>query len=502
MCGSKYFAGIILIGSLCFLGNLSSASDFGNQLTFDGGFKYYPTDWSPDGRWIAYNQSGEIWIIPSEGGTPINVTADIPEGCTFPRFSFDSKEICFDDFLPGGRVLAKINLETKEYSIICPGIHVAWSHNGRYLAYREIGTSDLYVLDTRDNTRWFLADASIDQELYGANANTTSCFTPDDLYVITTMYDGTKQSLFKIPIKGGEREQLTFSEGYHWYPDCSSDGQWILYTNYSSTADPFSVYYGLEVYNTITNQSFTVFPQLIYWHKDGSFSPDGLKISYNVTIDGFADVYIADFPFTGNEQLIQALEGIRTLISNLDLNKGITNSLIVKLSNAISNIEKRNLKTAMNQLEAFINQVEALRGKKSSAEQADEFIETIRKVIGVLSKQATAAKPNILASRGAKKEILSAGLYFLEQNSPNPFNPSTTISFAVPSVNNEPVLLNIYDIRGSLVRRLVNESKSSGVHSVVWDGKDDSGRKVSAGIYFCHMQAGQFSKTNKMILMK
>ena len=77
---SKYFAGILLIGLLCFLGNLSSASDFGTQLTYERGSKFF-SDWSPDGKWIAYGRSGDIWYVPSTGGVPVKVVVLTISSC-------------------------------------------------------------------------------------------------------------------------------------------------------------------------------------------------------------------------------------------------------------------------------------------------------------------------------------------------------------------------------------------------------------------------------------
>ncbi|NOZ61986.1 MAG: T9SS type A sorting domain-containing protein [Calditrichaeota bacterium] len=94
--------------------------------------------------------------------------------------------------------------------------------------------------------------------------------------------------------------------------------------------------------------------------------------------------------------------------------------------------------------------------------------------------------------------------YNLSQNYPNPFNPETQINYALP----EPatVTLNIYDINGHLARTLVSGQKSAGLHTVTWDGRDNSGVKVVSGIYFYHFKAAgakqSFSQTNKMILMK
>lgn len=88
----------------------------------------------------------------------------------------------------------------------------------------------------------------------------------------------------------------------------------------------------------------------------------------------------------------------------------------------------------------------------------------------------------------------------LQGNYPNPFNPETTISFSLKEAG--PVTLDIYNIRGQLVRRLVDEDLSSGRHSVVFDGRDANGEPVSSGMYFCQMRAGGYGATHKMILMK
>jgi hypothetical protein len=88
----------------------------------------------------------------------------------------------------------------------------------------------------------------------------------------------------------------------------------------------------------------------------------------------------------------------------------------------------------------------------------------------------------------------------LSGNYPNPFNPETTIRFSVAKA--EPVTIEIYNVKGQLVRTLVNEVKAAGEHSVVWNGKDNRGSSASSGVYFYKMRAGKFSSSKKMILMK
>ena len=90
--------------------------------------------------------------------------------------------------------------------------------------------------------------------------------------------------------------------------------------------------------------------------------------------------------------------------------------------------------------------------------------------------------------------------YYLYQNFPNPFNPSTTISFELPV--REMVELNIYNSLGQEVSSLINREFNAGTHQVKWNGLDDSGREAPAGVYFYKIQAGNFQVTNKMLLLK
>ena len=88
----------------------------------------------------------------------------------------------------------------------------------------------------------------------------------------------------------------------------------------------------------------------------------------------------------------------------------------------------------------------------------------------------------------------------LKGNYPNPFNPETTISFGMNQAGN--VELVIYNILGQKVKTLLNENRSAGNHTVVWNGKDSNNRSVSSGVYFYRMTTEGYSKTSKMILMK
>jgi hypothetical protein len=93
----------------------------------------------------------------------------------------------------------------------------------------------------------------------------------------------------------------------------------------------------------------------------------------------------------------------------------------------------------------------------------------------------------------------------LKQNFPNPFNPSTTITFDLPgTVGNQSVSLTVYDIRGREVRTLVDRDPSAGTKTVVWDGRDNSGRSVGSGVYIYRIRTGDTEMTvsRKMVVVR
>jgi len=87
----------------------------------------------------------------------------------------------------------------------------------------------------------------------------------------------------------------------------------------------------------------------------------------------------------------------------------------------------------------------------------------------------------------------------LSENCPDPFYYSTLIPFQLPKKCE--ISLIIYDKAGQKVRTLKQDKMEPGYHKTVWDGRDDFGRKVACGIYFCHFKAGNFKEIRKMVLI-
>jgi len=135
--------------------------------------------------------------------------------------------------------------------------------------------------------------------------------------------------------------------------------------------------------------------------------------------------------------------------------------------------------------------------------------------------------PTGAAEAEEKQEVSN---FALIQNYPNPFNTTTIIPFTVTrsqvngsqfivnspipttqqSVNSSKLMVHsplrttlvIYNILGEKIRTLVDEEKLPGEYRVMWDGKNDSGKEVASGVYFCRLKAGDFSETRKIVLIK
>ncbi|UCH83002.1 MAG: T9SS type A sorting domain-containing protein, partial [Candidatus Latescibacterota bacterium] len=89
---------------------------------------------------------------------------------------------------------------------------------------------------------------------------------------------------------------------------------------------------------------------------------------------------------------------------------------------------------------------------------------------------------------------------YLKQNSPNPFGSATRIPYGLAVA--DVATIRVYDVAGRLVRTLIDDARPAGRHSVVWDGKNDRGRRVPGGVYFCRVQIGSFMQTRKMVVIR
>jgi flagellar hook assembly protein FlgD len=87
----------------------------------------------------------------------------------------------------------------------------------------------------------------------------------------------------------------------------------------------------------------------------------------------------------------------------------------------------------------------------------------------------------------------------LAQNYPNPFNPETVIEYQLPRA--AEVEITIFNLRGQKVAALVQGQQPAGSHKIIWDGQDESGRRVASGVYLYQLQAGKLVAMKKMLIL-
>ena len=120
-------------------------------------------------------------------------------------------------------------------------------------------------------------------------------------------------------------------------------------------------------------------------------------------------------------------------------------------------------------------------------------------VIGQNQPLLYAISTQLLSSTGVA-QISSdpkVGGYVLYDNYPNPFNPSTTIRFALPQ--GERVSMKVFDVMGREVATLLDEYRDAGTSSVQFDAAE---YRLASGVYVCRIMAGNFMQSNKFVLMK
>ncbi len=86
------------------------------------------------------------------------------------------------------------------------------------------------------------------------------------------------------------------------------------------------------------------------------------------------------------------------------------------------------------------------------------------------------------------------------QNRPNPFNPETEIMYYLPEETH--VVLEVFDVSGRCISRLIDAYQAKGLHRVAWRGTDGSGNQVASGVYFYRLRAGREVRAMKMVLLK
>ena len=398
-----------------------------------------------------------------------------------------------------------------------------------------------------------------------AQNNNSKIFSTSDVivYDLQNVNANPPHKIYSINIDGTENELLIPANNDLNHFNFSSDGNYLATTGYISGMDgsTWSIYiynFSTATLQRVTNTSnvwdgdpayspngslitFTrTFPasgrnEIWILNSDGTnlhylgvlgfqpkFSPDGTKLAYASITSGNWEIYICNADGTGAQKLTNNTSNEFAPVWSPDGSK------LVFHSDRDGNSEIYVMKSDGTQMQRLTNDPAydaqakwspdgsqiAFHSDRLGSGRYQIFVmnsdgSNVRQVTNVVYPDQAINptwKPKPITSINDKSGYNVPTDFKLFQNYPNPFNPSTTIQFALNKTS--LVKLKVYDLLGRQIKNILNEERTAGIHSVVWDGKDNFNRQISGGVYLCKLdatdidKANNFSQTMKMILLK
>ncbi len=299
----------------------------------------------------------------------------------------------------------------------------------------------------------------------------------------------------------------------------SADGRFVVFTSSSDDLVNNDSNGGLDVFVRDLQVATTT---MISVNSDGTnggndepnfavISSDGSGVAFDSRAsdlvgndtNGFEDVFIRPVTQTPLQAVQSLISQVNAFVTDGILDPNDANPLIGKLEGVQTKLEDDKITSAINNLQAFINMVNAaINSAKLTSAEGQLLIDAANAIIAAISPPQ-AAGLGLTKSAGSgftsSGDALPTG-FQMAQTSPNPFNPSTTIAFALPE--DREIVLAIYNLQGQLVKTLVSGAMQAGNHEVVWDGRDSRGINVATGVYLYRIKADDFSATKKLLLTK
>ncbi|RMH72208.1 MAG: T9SS C-terminal target domain-containing protein, partial [Gemmatimonadetes bacterium] len=244
---------------------------------------------------------------------------------------------------------------------------------------------------------------------------------------------------------------------------------------------------------------------ILYGDVTGNWAPDAARVKGQSDRIASAMVTLADAQVAPGEEVVMPL--IVSDLTGLDVI-----ALQASLEYDANVLEFVGYRTAGTLTEGFELAESSNLGGYALQAIAGEgtLIEVVFKAVGEIGESSTVTlggfmlNETVLADLSAEVKVVPQVAvpenFALSQNYPNPFNPVTKITYALPEAAN--VSLRIYDVTGRLVTTLVDGAHEAGYFNVTWTGTDDLGNAVSSGVYFYVIQAGDFTQTRSMTLLK
>ena len=243
-------------------------------------------------------------------------------------------------------------------------------------------------------------------------------------------------------------------------------------------------------------------------------APEGLffdpKADYLYVIDGYSGsrevstIQICCGPVTPEKAIGDLIMAIQNMIHSGAIMESHGDLLIKKLNDALYDLQNKKTKSVINDLKAFINQVNTLMDDgKLDYDLGLPLIEAAATLMDQLESIKTTKSLSINAVR-EQEEFESIPVSGLGVIYPNPSNTTFTINFDVATVDEESemVMIRVYNVSGHIVNTLINDRMQPGHYTIVWNAKYDDGLPAERGTYFIHFHTGSAETVNKVILVR
>lgn len=194
----------------------------------------------------------------------------------------------------------------------------------------------------------------------------------------------------------------------------------------------------------------------------------------------------------------QLLSDLTSSVMALDLPAGIERSLLAKVSAAGRAVDRGHRQSAVGPMNAFINEVEAQRGKHIGEPDVDTLIAYAETIVAMLVGDAAQPGGGRRLSASEIPERAVSGIH-ISPGCPNPFDRSTAMRLALPQASR--IQVGVYDVAGRLVRTLTEDQWPQGTYTITWDGRNAGGLRVSGGTYFVRLTAGAVTQTRKVVFL-